>query len=176
MEASQIHILLNHYPVIGWFIGILLILIGYALRNDQVKRNALLLLVIMAVITIPVFITGEMAGGAAAEWSTGDRAKAITMHKHTARTGFGVIILSGVLAGAVLLKRSRTGEIGRWAMLSVLMMSLVSAGVIGYATHLGRQIKWNMNAPSAEAERENASAGRIKILLNTNRENILWHA
>ena len=176
MEASQIHILLNHYPVIGWVIGILLILLGYALKNELVKRNALLLFVIMSVVTIPVFITGEMAGGAAAAWSTGDRANAITMHKHTARTGFGVIVLSGVLAAVALFVRSRTGTIHRWAMLAVLIMSLVSAGVIGYATHLGRQIKWNTNAPSAEAERENTSAIQRDFLLNTNRENILWHA
>lgn len=176
MEASQIHILLNHYPVIGWFFGILLILLGYALKNELVKRNALLLLVIMSVVTIPVFITGEMTGGAVAAWSTGDRAKAITMHKHTARAGFGVVVLSGLLAAIVLFLRSRSGVINRWATLAVLIMSLVSAGVIGYATHLGRQIKWNMNAPSADAERENVSAGQMGILLNTNRENTLWHA
>lgn len=176
MEASQIHILLNYYPVIGLFFGIFVVLLGYAVKSDTVKRNALILFVIVATVTIPVFVTGEMAGGAAAKWSTGPRAEAMTMHKHTARTAFLLIIVTGIFSAIALAIRSRTGSIGKWAMLSTLLLSFLTAGVIGYAAHLGRQIKWNMNAPSAEAQRENASAIQRDFLLNTNRENTLWHA
>ena len=61
MDAAHVHLALNHFPVIGAIIAILLL--GYALlkRSDELTRAGLALLFLVGTVAIPVFITGEPA-------------------------------------------------------------------------------------------------------------------
>lgn len=61
MDGIQIHLLLNHFPIIGTFIGTVLLAWGMLRAQYAVKQTGLILLVAMGLIGIPVHISGEDA-------------------------------------------------------------------------------------------------------------------
>ena len=61
MDATHLHLLLNHFPIIGTLLGVGVMLYGYVTSSDQVKKVALWTWALMALIAIPVYLTGEPA-------------------------------------------------------------------------------------------------------------------
>ena len=59
MDTAYLHIVLNHLPIIGIPFGLGLLLLGILARNDSIKRAALFSFVILGVLTIPVYLTGQ---------------------------------------------------------------------------------------------------------------------
>jgi len=59
MNATQIHLALNHIPVLLSITGGLILLFGLIKKNTPVIRTALILLVAAALFTLPVYLTGE---------------------------------------------------------------------------------------------------------------------
>jgi uncharacterized membrane protein YqjE len=61
MSWAHVHLALNHVPVIGLPIVVLLLLWGLGRRNAEVIRAAFGLLVLLALVTLVVQLTGEPA-------------------------------------------------------------------------------------------------------------------
>ncbi|MBL0358708.1 MAG: hypothetical protein IPP72_18410 [Chitinophagaceae bacterium] len=61
MNATHLHLLLNHFPVIGTLIGSGLLIWGIVKKQHYIKSAAAVLLAMMAIIAIPVYLTGEPA-------------------------------------------------------------------------------------------------------------------
>jgi len=61
MNGAQLHLALNHLPVIGTLIALLVLAAGMALRNETVRRTALVLLVGAGLAAGGAFLTGEPA-------------------------------------------------------------------------------------------------------------------
>lgn len=61
MNQAHLHLLLNHLPILGALFGLLLLTGGFLLKNDTVKRTALGLFVLSAILAIPAYLTGEGA-------------------------------------------------------------------------------------------------------------------
>lgn len=61
MNAAHLHLLLNHFPIIGTVISIFVLLIGIIKKSDDVKKTSILILILTAFITIPVYLTGDKA-------------------------------------------------------------------------------------------------------------------
>lgn len=61
MNQAHLHLLLNHLPILGTLFGLLILVGGFLLKNDVVKRTALGLFVLSGVLAIPAYLTGEGA-------------------------------------------------------------------------------------------------------------------
>ncbi len=61
MDFPHLHLLLNHFPIIGTMVGAGLFLISFLLRAEDVRRSSLIVFVAMALLAIPAFITGVCA-------------------------------------------------------------------------------------------------------------------
>ncbi|MBK8550699.1 MAG: hypothetical protein IPL53_06415 [Ignavibacteria bacterium] len=59
MNAAHLHLVLNHFPIIGSAIAIFVLLIGILKKSDDVKKVSVLILVLTALVTIPVYLSGE---------------------------------------------------------------------------------------------------------------------
>lgn len=59
MDLLHLHLLLNHFPVIGTIIGIALLLLGFVSKSDALKRASLAVFFVLALLTIVVYLTGE---------------------------------------------------------------------------------------------------------------------
>ena len=55
------HLLLNHLPILGTLFGLLILAGGFFLKNNVVKRTALGMFVLSAILAIPAYMTGEGA-------------------------------------------------------------------------------------------------------------------
>jgi uncharacterized membrane protein len=61
MNAAHAHLVINHFPIIGLFLGILVLLIGILAKSSVTRRVGLLLFLIAGITAIPSFSTGEGA-------------------------------------------------------------------------------------------------------------------
>lgn len=61
MNQAHLHLLLNHLPILGALFGLLILAGGFFLKNGAVKRTALGMFVLSAILAIPAYLTGEGA-------------------------------------------------------------------------------------------------------------------
>ncbi len=61
MNPTHIHLMLNHFPIIGTLMGSAIILFGIVKKQNSSRAIGAFIIVIMAVIAIPVMLTGEPA-------------------------------------------------------------------------------------------------------------------
>jgi hypothetical protein len=61
LSPTHVHLLLNHFPTIGFIIGIILFVAGLIARSDHIKQAALVVFVGIALLTIPTYVTGDAA-------------------------------------------------------------------------------------------------------------------
>lgn len=61
MSIVHVHLLLNHLPVVGAFLGVLLLAFALLRRSSEMGKFALGLLAAIAAIAVVVFFTGEPA-------------------------------------------------------------------------------------------------------------------
>jgi len=75
MNLAHLHLLLNHFPTIGFIIGLTLYVAGLYAKSDHIKQSALVVFVGIALITIPTYVTGNAAehGPADEHHADGDR-------------------------------------------------------------------------------------------------------
>ena len=61
LSATHLHLLLNHVPTVGFVIGLGLFVVGLIAKSDHLKVASLVILVGIALVTVPVFVTGGAA-------------------------------------------------------------------------------------------------------------------
>ena len=61
MTSAHVHLLLNHIPILGSMFGLLLLCYGMLRRSDEIKKTSLGVFIITALLTIPVYLTGDGA-------------------------------------------------------------------------------------------------------------------
>ncbi|MBK9402700.1 MAG: hypothetical protein IPN36_18230 [Bacteroidetes bacterium] len=136
MDLTHLHLLLNHFPIIGTIIGIALM--AYALfRKQHAIQNAVLAIwVAMAIITIPVMKTGEEAEETV-ENIAGITEASIHAHEEAAELALWLMITLGIVALAALLLHSRdknkAGMLVKLAFLLslVVFVSMARTGYLG---------------------------------------------
>ena len=104
MNDVQVHLLLNHFPIIGTLIGACFLLFGVVRNQINITQAGLLTIIIVALITIPAFMSGEGAEHIAEEIE-GVSHDSIEAHEEAAVPTFwmmeilGVISLIGLILG-----------------------------------------------------------------------------
>ena len=61
MNAAHIHLLLNHFPILGALFAAGVLLAGVLFNDRKINQVGLVSLVLFAILTIPAFLTGEGA-------------------------------------------------------------------------------------------------------------------
>ncbi|MCI0564610.1 MAG: hypothetical protein MN733_39585, partial [Nitrososphaera sp.] len=61
MNLAHVHLLLNHFPVIGTVFGFLFLAYAMAKKSEELKKVSLGIFVLIALIALPVYFTGEPA-------------------------------------------------------------------------------------------------------------------
>ena len=64
MNLAHLHLVLNHFPIVGTVIGLGLFVVSCVGKNDDLKRASLLVLAAMALLALPTFFSGIGAQGA----------------------------------------------------------------------------------------------------------------
>lgn len=145
MDASQFHTLINHFPMIVTIIGVIMLIIGYWKKSDKLKRISLWVFFVIALISVAVFGSGEVAGNTSGSLNepSGDL---IRVHQQAARLTFLLIGATGLTAVFALIMIYRRSPIARWLVLLVLALSLAGSVLVTRTTLKGRQIKYSNSA------------------------------
>lgn len=61
MNEAHVHMVVNHFPIIGMFLGVGILIVGLVLKNESVKRTAYVLFMVTALLGLAAMLTGEGA-------------------------------------------------------------------------------------------------------------------
>ena len=136
MSSAHLHILLNHFPVIGTALAAFVLFYGFFKRSDEIKKLSLILLVITSLVTIPVYLTGENAEGSVVSIE-GVNEDCIEPHEDFAFKAFIASDIVGALALVVLFmyRKPKHLPMGVAALFFALMLAL--NGMMAWTAHLG---------------------------------------
>lgn len=139
MNAPQVHLMMNHVPVIGVLFAVLALAIGLLWRSAAVLRLALAVLVLVALAAIPVFLSGEPAEETLEDLAGVSHAS-IESHGDAAKPVMIGLELLGLVALVALLRyRARVVAPRLAALLLVAVIAL--GGALAWTAHLGGKIR-----------------------------------
>ena len=112
LTIPHLHLLLNHVPTVGSVAGVGLLLLALVRRNDHLLRAGFEVLFIVALATLPVYLTGVAAEGAI-EGLDGVSAEAIETHETAALVAFIWMQITGFAAWVALWQGRRLAQLPR---------------------------------------------------------------
>ncbi len=158
MDPLHIHLLLNHFPVIGTIIGIALLLLGFFSKSDAIKRASLAVFFGIALLTIPVYLTGEPAEERV-EKAVGVSKAIIEEHEDAAMPALIAMEITGFVALIGLFVSFRISRFANVSFVAALILSLVTFGLIARTANLGGQIRHvEIRTGTAATNNENPAA------------------
>jgi len=139
MNLAHVHLLLNHLPPLGVLFGFLLLAAAVARKSGDLVRASLVTFVLVALLAIPTYFTGEPAEKIV-EGMPGVSMMDIEAHEESAEASLIAALLLGVLS-AVKLFLYRRREIPRGITFATLALALVVTGMMAWTAHLGGLIR-----------------------------------
>jgi hypothetical protein len=140
LNAAHLHLVLNHVPTLGAFVGLGLLLMALIRRNEALQQIGLEVLFIIALVTLPVFVTGAAARPALKNGPAFSDT-ALRSHLDAAIAGFTVIELAGFAAWFALFQSSRRGRASRSVVTTATLLLAVALLLTGRAATLGGEIR-----------------------------------
>lgn len=164
MNATYVHLLLNHFPIVGTLIGGLLLAWGLVVKNESYKKAAAVLLVLMSLTAVPVYLTGEPAEESV-ESLPGVSEAMLHLHEQAATVALWLMVVTGVAALTVLVLQSlqkKTATV--YALTLVLVLGCFAA--MAYTGYYGGKIRHSeirtdaVNSPSPGNENRQEPASK----------------
>ena len=152
MDLLHLHLLLNHVPVIGLILVTLLLAYALLKRSKEVQKLSLWAFVLLALVTIPVFLTGEPAEEVV-ENLPGVSKPVIESHERAALIAFIAIEVVGGAALILSLLSRRLGKM-KWTGTLILALAVTASGLMGWAANLGGQVRHSEIRAGAGAPRQ----------------------
>ena len=159
MNASQIHLALNHVPLFFSVAGGLILLYGFIRRQEQVKLLSLYFMIIAALFIIPVYLTGE-GTEEAVEKLPGVSENLIESHEEMAKIGLIIITITGIVALSTLIIKNRRSLV-KTALIMCGILAFASFGVMVQTAHLGGQIRHSEIRNGAVVSTENDTGENV---------------
>lgn len=140
MNLAHLHLLLNHWPIIGTFIGLGLFLVALAGKSDHLKQASLALFSLIALLTIPAYMSGNLAQDVI-QGEPGVSQALIATHQGASLLAFLFVEITGGLAWVGLWQFRRVSRPAGWTVSAVLLCSIVTVGLMTITGNTGGAIR-----------------------------------
>ena len=145
MTLAHIHLLLNHWPIIGAFVGLGLFLVALAANSDDLKQASLAFFAFLALLSIPTYMSGDVANEVL-KTNTALPKELIATHQGAAFLALIFMEITGLAALIGLWQFSRMsrpapGPVARWNSAAVLVLSIVTVGLMTAVGNTGGAIR-----------------------------------
>ncbi len=140
MDATHIHLVLTHFPIVGTIIGIGILAYGLYSNADSIKKTALVTFVIMAVLTFPVFLSGEEAEDSV-EQIAGVSEYLIEDHEELAEKAIWLMGLLGAMSLVSLFSITKKLSSSKTILIVTMIVSLATASLFAVVGNLGGKIR-----------------------------------
>jgi uncharacterized membrane protein len=157
MDFAHIHLLLNHLPIIGTMIGIGLFITSFFANTQELRKASLIVLVAMALLSIPTFVTGVGAQTKILEADPQISNALIQRHEGSAELALWFMIATGGLATIALWQSDRARG---WTTAAILLFSLITLGLMARTGNTGGEIRHS----EVRASQETGSAKMVARL------------
>jgi uncharacterized membrane protein len=157
LNAAHLHIMLNHFPIVGVFVGAGLLTLWLLWRRECVLLAGLWTLVGSGLASIPVYLLGDEAEDVV-EGMKGISRASIERHQDAATWALVGLILLG-LAAAWALWRQRRSPVTRGVVTWIWILSLVVSGIVTWTAERGGEIHHPEIRPGWQRPPETGSEG-----------------
>ena len=140
MNAAHLHLVLNHIPLIGIGFTLILLIIAFLRNSSELLTIALIFSVMVALITIPVYLTGEPAEEVV-EDLPGVSESVIEQHEESAEISFILAEVTGAIALISLITLGYSQNYGRKLSMITLILLIMSGGFMVWTANLGGKIQ-----------------------------------
>ncbi len=140
MDATHLHLILTHFPIVGTIIGIGILAYGQFSKNDEIKKVALVTFVLMAILTIPVFLTGEEAEETV-EHIVGVSEQLIENHEELAEKAIWLMGFLGILSLINFFAIIKNLSFAKTISIITLIVSLGTFGLFAKVGSTGGEIR-----------------------------------
>jgi len=140
MNIAHLHLMLNHFPVVGSVIVALLLVLALYRRSDELGRASLMLAALVGAVSVAVYFTGEPAEELV-ERLPGVSEAITEQHEEAALVATIVVAALGAFSLAVLAMHRGRRALSRRTTGAALVLALVGCGVMGYTAFLGGQVR-----------------------------------
>lgn len=161
LSPLHLHLMLNHLPVFGTVFVLLVLGWAWARRSREGMRFGLWLTVLLALGTIPVYLTGDPAEDQLRDFDSHVDRRLVHAHEESGERSFIFVLATGAVALGGLWLTHRRHEAaaidatpaaegrGTWPLV-VMGCLIVAFYLFAYAALLGGQIRHpELRAPSA---------------------------
>ena len=139
-DLAHVHLLVNHFPTIGMILGLGLLLLSFIRKNDHLKKVSLEVLFLIALATLPVYVSGQ-AAAETLKGQSGVSAEAIMAHNDAALASFIMMEITGFFAWLVLWRMRRIGWPTTGLTYTVLTLSVLTVAAVARAANIGGDIR-----------------------------------
>jgi uncharacterized membrane protein len=162
MNFVHLHLLLNHFPIIGTIIALGLFFISLLEKNEDLRRASLITFAAMALLAIPTFFSGTGAQGAIKKLP-GVSETLIETHQGAAMLALLFMEITGGLSLVGLWKSHRSSRPARWnwSLSAILVFSIVTVGLMARVGNTGGDIRHPEIATGQEEGTEGSVISRM---------------
>ena len=139
-DLAHLHLLVNHFPTIGTILGLGLLLMSLVRKNDHIKKVGLEVIFLIAILTLPVYVSGQ-AAAEALKGQPGVAAAAIVAHNDAALGSFIMMEITGFFAWLALWRMRRIGRPTSGLTYTVLVLSVLTVAAVARASNIGGDIR-----------------------------------
>ena len=140
MNLPHVHLLLNHFPIIGTLIALGLYLFALIGRSEDLKRASLVIFAGIALLSIPTYMSGNGAEEALRKLPAVSK-NAIMAHNNAALVSLIFMELTGMFAWLGLWQSRRFLHARNWTVVTVLLLSVVTVYFMTLTGNTGGQIR-----------------------------------
>jgi hypothetical protein len=139
-DLAHVHLLINHFPTIGMILGLGLLLLSFIRKNDHLKKVSLEVLFLIALATMPVYVSGQ-AAAETLKGQSGVSAEAVVAHNDAALASFIMMEITGFFAWLVLWRMRRIGRPTTGLTYTVLVLAVLTVASVARVANIGGDIR-----------------------------------
>jgi len=140
MNLAHVHLLLNHFPVIGTIIGLGLFLGALVGNSEDLKKAGLVVFLGIALLSIPTYMSGNAAQQAIKNLP-GVSETLMVRHQNAALLAYVFMEVMGAVSWFGLWQYRRNSRFGRGTTAAVLLLALATVGLMANAANIGGAIR-----------------------------------
>jgi uncharacterized membrane protein len=156
MNLPHIHLLLNHFPIIGTIIALAAFLFGLIGKSDDLKKAGLVIFTGIALLTIPTYMSGNGAADMLGKLP-GVSKNAIAAHNNVGVVSIFFMEFTGLFAWLGLWQYRRFSSARGWTIATVMVLSLITVYFMAVTGTTGGQIRHEEILTAEETKALNAA-------------------
>jgi len=140
MNGAHIHLMFNHFPLIGFVFSFLVLLLGLVRANESVVRVGFLIILVSGLLTVPTYLSGEEAEDIVEKLPTVSKE---WLEEHEAAAGYAIWaigITTAAAAAGLYLSTRKKAKTPKPVLVAVTLLNLFSLTVIARTNYLGGPI------------------------------------